>query len=54
MGRSGEWRKSAVTLKLEFPQIPLVPFYGWLFMHVVVYGANKLWKLERLTFCCDV
>ena len=45
---------SAVTLRLEFPQIPLVPFFGILLMHVVVSGANELWKLERLTFCCDV
>ena len=45
---------SAVTLRLEFPQIPQVPFFGMLLIHVVVSGANELWKLERLTCCCDV
>ena len=34
--------------------VTLVPFFGMLLMHVVVSGANELWKLERLTFCCDV
>ena len=50
------WRAfcCSVTLRIEFPHIPQVPFFGLLLMHVVVFGANELWKLERLTCCCDV
>ena len=43
---SGEWRKSAVFLRLEFPQILLVPFLVKLFLRVVLSGADVLTALN--------